>query len=83
MYKIIFDKKSLHDLNKLDKEVRDRIWDKVQECNQDPFHFFEKLTETEGFKLRIGDWRVVADIDRANQTISVLKIGHRKNVYDR
>ncbi|MBI2047005.1 type II toxin-antitoxin system RelE/ParE family toxin [Candidatus Pacearchaeota archaeon] len=36
----------------------------------------------EGAKLRIGDYRLVVDIDKANQTINILKIGHRKNIYE-
>lgn len=83
MYSLTFDKHALHDLNKLEKEIKERIWNKLQECKDDPFRFFEKLVETEGFKLRVGDWRIIADIDRAAARISVLKVGHRKNVYDR
>ena len=83
MYEIIFDKNSLRELNKLDRTIKERIWNKLQECKQDPFHFFEKLVEIDSFKLRVGDWRVIAEIDRTNQTINVLKVGHRKNIYDR
>jgi len=42
---------------------------------------FEKLKDTEGFRLRISDWRVIADID--NKIITVLKVRHRKNVYNK
>jgi mRNA interferase RelE/StbE len=47
------------------------------------FRFFEKLVEAKGFKLRIGDYRVVADIIREKDAIIILKVGHRKNIYDR
>ena len=36
-----------------------------------------------GFKLRIGDWRVIADIIREKEAIIILKVGHRKNIYDK
>ena len=81
MYKLIFDKKALRELNKLEKNVRERLWGKLQDCKEDPLRFFEKLTETAGFKLRVGDWRLIADINRTNQTINILKVGHRKNIY--
>lgn len=83
MYKIIFDKRSLRELNKLDKGIKERVWNKLQDSKQDPFHFFEKLTEIDGFKLRVGDWRVIADLDRANQVINVLRISHRSNIYEK
>ena len=33
------------------------------------------------FKLRIGDYRILYDLDRANKTITFIKIGHRKDIY--
>lgn len=82
MYNIKFEKRELNYLNKLDKLIKERIWNKLQDTKEDPFRYFEKLVETEGFKLRVGDYRIIADIDRANETINILKIGHRKNIYD-
>ena len=55
MYKLILEKKAIHDLNKLETKVKDRIWNKLQECKENPFRFFEKLVEMPGFKLRIGE----------------------------
>jgi len=83
MYKLVLEKKAIHDLNKLERQVKDRIWNKLQECKEDPFRFFEKLVEMSGFKLRIGDWRVIADIIREKEAIIILKVGHRKNIYDK
>lgn len=83
MYKLVFEKRALHDLNKLEHNIKERIWKKLQDCKEDPFRYFDKLVETEGFKLRVGEWRIIADVDRANTTISVLKVGHRKNIYDK
>ncbi|MBI4167875.1 MAG: toxin [Candidatus Aenigmarchaeota archaeon] len=34
-------------------------------------------------KLRIGDYRVIADIDQTLKKIQITLIGHRKNVYKR
>lgn len=82
MFKIIFEKRALSDLNKLEKKIKERIWNKLQDCKNNPYRFFEKLVETTGFKLRVGDWRVVADILREKEAIVVLKIGHRKNIYE-
>lgn len=82
MYKLVFEKKTLHDLNKLEKGIRKRIWNKLQDCKEDPFRFFDKLVNMQGFKLRIGDWRIVADIIREKEAIVILKVGHRKNIYE-
>ena len=83
MYKLIFEKIALHDFNKLETKIKERIWNKLQGCKEEPFRFFEKLVETQGFKLRVGDWRIIADILGEKEAIVILKVGHRKNIYDR
>ena len=46
MYKLIFEKRAVHDLNKLETKIKERIWNKLQDCKENPFRFFEKLVET-------------------------------------
>jgi len=83
MYNLIFEKRALNYLNKLEKQIKERIWNKLQDCKQNPFRFLEHLEDIEGFKLRAGDYRVILDVDIQNKTIKVLKISHRKNIYDK
>ena len=54
MYNVIFDKRALESLNKLDNPTKQRIWDKIQECKENPFRFLKHLEEMPGFKLRVG-----------------------------
>jgi len=82
MYKLIFEKRSLNFLNKLENPIKQRIWNKLQECKEDLFRFIEHLEEIKGFKLRVEDYRIVIDIDNQNEILRILKIGHRKNIYD-
>ncbi len=83
MYKLIFEKRALESLNKLEKFIKERIWNKLQLCKEDPFRFLEHLEEIRGFKLRVGDYRVIIDIDNQTKTLKILKVGHRRNVYGR
>ena len=82
MFQLNFDKKALEQLNRLDKIIKERIWNKLQESKENPNHFFEHLKDIEAYKLRIGNYRVIVDIDNNNKIIHILKIGHRKNVYE-
>ena len=34
------------------------------------------------FRIRIGDYRAIYDLDRTNRKISIDEIGHRREVYD-
>lgn len=82
MYSLIFDKKALEELNKLERQVKERIWGKLQQCKENPLRFLEHLTEVDGFKLRVGDYRVIINVDQQTKILTVLKIGHRRNVYE-
>lgn len=39
------------------------------------------LSGEKAWRLRVGDYRVVADISLSERTIAVVGVGHRKNIY--
>jgi len=82
MYELKFDKRAIDFLNKLEKKDRERIWNKLQECKIEPFRYLQHLENIEGYKLRVGEYRIILDADNAIQVLNVLKIGHRKNIYE-
>jgi mRNA-degrading endonuclease RelE of RelBE toxin-antitoxin system len=42
-----------------------------------------RLTGSEHFRLRVGDWRVIFDYDRATQTVLVRHVLPRGRAYER
>ncbi len=40
-----------------------------------------KLTNREGWRIRVGSYRVLYDIDDRQQVVTVFHVGHRRNVY--
>ena len=81
MYQVIFDSKALEYLEKLDRKQAERIWKKIMSAKTDPHRFFEQLVGRDDYKLRVGDYRVIADIDDSMKRIEITLIGHRKNIY--
>ena len=81
IYEVIFDEEAIDFLNKLSEPLKRRIYNKIISTKQDPFHFFERLKAMKDYKLRVGDYRVIADIDKSAGKITVTLIGHRRNVY--
>lgn len=81
MYEVIYDDEVIDFLKKLPKATRKRIFDKISSTKTNPSHFFERLTGEQNYKLRIGDYRAMADIDENKKIISITLIGHRKNIY--
>ena len=72
MYTVIFDTEAIEFLNKLPPKIKERIFNKIISAS---------LKGRTDYKLRVGDYRVIADISQKNKTIQVTLIGHRKNIY--
>lgn len=41
-----------------------------------------KLVGREGWRIRVGDYRVIYEIDDRQRTVTVLHVGHRRDVYE-
>ena len=82
IYELIFDRKAIEFLNGLPKDLRERIFEKTAAAKQNPKHFFERLEKRKDYKLRVGDYRVIADINHSLKRIEVTLIGHRKKIYN-
>jgi mRNA interferase RelE/StbE len=82
-FKIVFSEAALLELNKLDNSTAKRILDKLDATCANPAHFFERLVGREEYKIRIGDYRVLAKIFHNENTIFIQSLGHRKNIYKR
>lgn len=81
MYEVIFDVEAIDFLNKAEKDLAKRIWNKIMSTKENPHHFFERLKGRKDYKLRIGNYRVIADLDDNKRRIKITLIGHRKNIY--
>lgn len=68
-------------LEKAERRLSKRIWNKIQSTKENPHHFFERLEGRTDYTLRIGDYRVIDDLDDGLKRIEVTHVGHRKNVY--
>ena len=68
-------------LQKLDKKTQKHIISVLERIRIRPERFVKKLIGDPGYRLRIGDYRVIMDIDKGNLLILVIKIGHRKSIY--
>jgi mRNA interferase RelE/StbE len=81
MYGIVFSDSAVKQLRKLDKDVQQRIISALERIRIKPESYVKKLVGEPGFRLRVGDYRVIIDIDHGDLLILVIKIGHRKDIY--
>jgi len=80
-YSIVFSSKARDQFNKLERIVRERIVAALERIRIRPETHVIKLVGDPGYRLRVGDHRVIVDIDRGRLVILVLTVGHRKTVY--
>ena len=83
MYKIIFQKQAEKFFRKLDKNEQEQVAKKINELSNNPKlgkPLVEKLAGL--WSLRIGNYRAIYAIKNEELIVLVLKLGHRKNVYD-
>ncbi len=80
-YGIIFSDHSLKQLKKLEKNVQERIISTLERIKIRPQAHVTKLVGDPGYRLRVGDYRVILDLDEGNLVILVIKIGHRNKIY--
>jgi mRNA interferase RelE/StbE len=58
-----------------------RIILKIESTRSDPYRFFVRLVGRTEYKLRFGDYRVIADIEEDRRAIVIRSLGHRRNIY--
>ncbi len=64
------------------KSDRGRIVDKIYTLKDDPRSSgCEKLTGQDRYRLRQGPFRILYVVDDAERVVTVVKIGHRRDVY--
>jgi len=82
MYSIQIEKNAEEFLRRLSKIDAEIILNKIYSIRDNPFRFLKRLQGEKLWRLRIGDYRAVVDVIVSMNKIIVIRIGHRKNVYD-
>ena len=86
-FEIEFDPEAMNDLKKLDRPVQQRLTGFLRQrvsALDDPRDIGEALTGGKlgsYWKYRVGDWRIICDIQDRRIVVRVLRIGNRREVY--
>ena len=82
MYSIEFSQTAEKQLYKIEMPVQQRVISVLERIRIRPFHFIKRKQGTPYFILRIGEHRAILDIKEEKNTIFVIEVGHRKNIYE-
>ncbi len=83
---IAYTPKAQRQLKRLDRPVADRIdrfFTERVAVAESPYSLATQLTDGTGrWRFRVGDYRVICDLRYERLVVSVVKVAHRKDVYD-
>lgn len=86
-WRVEFDPDAVKDLKKLDKQVQGRILDFLRERLarlDNPRELGEALAGSKlgnYWKYRVGDWRIICDLQDQRIVVRVLRVGNGREVY--
>jgi mRNA interferase RelE/StbE len=86
-WKVEFDNRARKELRKLDPQTQDRILKWLRETlatSEDPRRTGKSLKgRMKGlWRYRVGDYRIISQIQDENILILVVRIGHRRDIYE-
>jgi mRNA interferase RelE/StbE len=81
-YTAVLSKKAQKQLDKLPDNIAEPIFNAIFELEENPRPAGnKKLKGRDGYRIRIGNYRVIYEIFDNELIIDVIALGHRKNIY--
>lgn len=80
-YQLVYTKRAVKDIQRLDRVAKQRIKTALEKYCEDPLRFAHKLTNPAlgTYRFRVGNYRVIFDLEE--DTLIILRVGHRKDIY--
>lgn len=80
-WQVLWSEKSVKQLKKIDKKNARKIRDSVLEISDNPYQKVTRLTDSPFFRLRIGNYRVILDLQQNKVIVFVIQVDHRRKIY--
>ncbi len=82
-YLLDFSKQALKELEKINEPFYSNIKEAISKLTENPRpNGYIKLNGRDGYRIRIGDYRVIYDIFDTQLIIGIVTLGHRKDIYE-
>jgi len=83
VYRLFIKRSAEQDLRRLPDSVFDRINARILALQQDPrpSGVLKLSGGLEGWRIRVGDYRILYQIDDGAQTVTIVRVKHRREVY--
>jgi len=81
-YVVLIERYAQKQIMKLDKKIIPVLKTAIANLGKDPRPYgYKKLKGEEAFRIRVGDYRVIYEIDDNKIIVTVVAVAHRKNIY--
>jgi mRNA interferase RelE/StbE len=81
-YKIFIEKSAQKALAKITEKEQDRIIEAIRNLSENPRPIrVKKLSGREAWRIRVGNYRIIYEIQDDKLVIIVISIGHRREIY--
>lgn len=81
-YSVLLDPRVAKALKRMNQALRKRITSTLEELKESPETKGERLHPSDYWKIRVGNYRAIYQIENSNKSVIVLFVGHRSKVYD-
>ncbi len=82
-YRIVLSKQAQKTLDKFSDIIAEPIFNAIADLAKNPRpKGVKKLKARDGYRIRVGNYRVIYDIYDAELVIDIITLGHRKDIYD-
>lgn len=82
-YTLNFSKQAFKELEKINEPFYSNIKQAVFNLTQNPRpQGYKKLKGRDGYRIRVGNYRVIYDIFDKELVVDIITLGHRKDIYE-
>ena len=69
-------------LAKISEPFQTRIIDRIYELANNPYYNATKLVGRDAYRIRVGNYRIIYEINNNELIVLVVSIGHRRDIYN-
>ncbi len=83
VYSLNFSKQAIRELERINEPYYSKIKQAITNLTINPRpHGFKKLKGRDGYRIRVGDYRIIYDIFDKVLLVDIINVGNRKNIYE-
>ena len=82
-YTAVLTKKAQKQLDKLSDNIAEPILEAIADLEENPRpQGYIKLKGRDGYRIRVGNYRIIYDIFDTELIVDIITLGHRKEIYE-